>query len=368
LDPSTTELVIAVNGSGSFQPQHLDLERLTRLHTLRLNGLSLVNSQLANINFFGASTALRTLYLDDNNLGDDIGWLCQFTNGSLANSTRIDLVSLRGNPMQQPRFTQACSNIVKFDFERTSLRSLDYLSLKTNFTLLETLDAPWPLTSPRGPPLSLERFQELLFVDLANRNINSLTYCSILPNSNRVRSLNLSNCNIRHIDSRALHRALGMAMYQGNALETALANNPVQCRVHPDYNAGISREVRIECDCVDPPFRNASHCPKLEPLACSGGRQISQTQICDGTVDCKDGEDEDNCDMQWALDGGQACAVSVQTRGGDATFVECMSALNVTIGHGVLTAQPSGPNCAPIAAVATSLTELEGTQAVSALQ
>jgi hypothetical protein len=66
----------------------------------------------------------------------------------------------------------------------------------------------------------------------------------------------------------------------------------------------VSRyDYRFLCNCQDPAWVDASHCPRVAPLRCPKHSSviINALQICDGTADCPDAYDENFCEGTLAI-------------------------------------------------------------------
>eukprot|EP00730_Choanoeca_flexa_P001253 TRINITY_DN10552_c0_g1_i2.p1 TRINITY_DN10552_c0_g1~~TRINITY_DN10552_c0_g1_i2.p1 ORF type:complete len:938 (+),score=136.95 TRINITY_DN10552_c0_g1_i2:34-2847(+) len=120
----------------------------------------------------------------------------------------------------------------------------------------------------------------------------------------------------------------------GNPLGFSLTSTSgMRCR--PSFYNGTefadaSRKWHL-CDCADPPFRNATHCPRTIPFACikDGQRiRLNNTQLCDGLADCSDGVDEEQCHLT-VID------QSVNPLLGPAQAIFCYITINMSMSQGV---------------------------------
>jgi hypothetical protein len=182
-----------------------------------------------------------------------------------------------------------------FPSRRVQLDSLDAINIV--LTSAADLVQLWRLTGPEVviPQLAIQLLEQV------PSHIDS----SYFPATGHVTRLEFLNPGLRHFDLDTLYAALNMSAFVTTGGESSygvvMGSGPaLTCTPRPNQR---NFDAAVDCSCIDPPFVNAPHCPRVVPWQCPDGTEklLLPTDICDGKNDCDDGSDESGCRLTVVL-------------------------------------------------------------------
>jgi hypothetical protein len=131
---------------------------------------------------------------------------------------------------------------------------------------------------------------------------------SYLPATGQLVRLDFVNRGIRNFDLDMVYAALNFSAIalvnsSGGNVAMSSGRDAVACAI-PEDGREHYLDFSIHCTCIDPPFVNAPHCPRVVPWRCPDdtAKLLLPTDICDGERDCNDGSDELACLLHLQLD------------------------------------------------------------------
>eukprot|EP00045_Choanoeca_perplexa_P017360 m.249979 g.249979 ORF g.249979 m.249979 type:complete len:916 (+) comp17516_c1_seq12:4205-6952(+) len=170
----------------------------------------------------------------------------------------------------------------------------DLFELRVALTSWNLSTELWKDSRSRATKLSIRSLE----------HVDGMLSSHYFPSNGEMERFEIGTIGIKYFDLDLPYAALKLTEnvkdQEGNFNGFNLQSNTgVVCQrnVNPD----LPLDSYVHCQCVDPPFRNAPHCPQTIPWQCKQNGTLGpldNTQLCDNKINCDDGSDESNCYLQ----------------------------------------------------------------------